>query len=458
MRSLFSVVLFLILLLPAFATEPAPNIVIIYTDDQGTLDLGCYGSEDLHTPNLDQLADEGVRFTQMYSPSAICSASRAGLLTGRLPARAGVPGNVSSTKGQAGMPASELTIAERLRHAGYRTAHVGKWHLGYTPETMPNGQGFDSSYGHMGGCIDNYSHFFYWQGPNRHDLWRDGTEIWEDGAYFGDLMLREAKACIDKRNGKAGGAEKPDPRPWFMYWAINWPHYPMQGTEAWREKNKDLPSPRRQYAVFVSTMDAMIGEFLDHLEASGQADNTIVVFQSDHGHSTEERAFGGGGNCGDYRGAKGCLFEGGIRVPSIVRWPGRVPAGAVRDQMVFGCDWFPTLAQWAGGEPPVNAKPLDGKSIAGVIERDEASPHDHLYWQLGRGGGAQWVVRKGSWKLLGNPKDNSKKAPITKDDRPFLANLEQDPSEMKNLAAANPEIVRELKALQLKCAGSLTKP
>jgi len=221
---------------------------------------------------------------------------------------------------------------------------------------------------------------------------------------------------------------------------------------------EDLPSPRRQYAVFVSTMDAMIGEFLDHLEASGQADHTIVVFQSDHGHSTEERAFGGGGNCCDYRGAKGCLFEGGIRVPSIVRWPGRVPAGAVRDQMVFGCDWFPTLAQWAGGEPPADAKPLDGKSIAGVIERDEASPHDHLYWQLGRGRGAQWVVRKGSWKLLGNPKDNSKKAPIAKDDRPFLANLEQDPSEMKNLAAANPEIVRELKALQLKHAASLAKP
>jgi len=154
MRSLSSLavpLLFAILFACNATAADAPNIVVIYTDDQGTLDLGCYGSKDLHTPHLDKLASEGVRFSQMYSPSAICSASRAGLLTGRLPARAGVPGNVSSTKGQAGMPASELTIAERLRHAGYRTAHVGKWHLGYTPETMPNGQGFDTSYGHKFG-------------------------------------------------------------------------------------------------------------------------------------------------------------------------------------------------------------------------------------------------------------------------------------------------------------------
>jgi len=154
-----------------FAAEgQQPNVILVYTDDQGSLDLNCYGSHDLQTPHLDRLASQGIRFTQMYAPSAICSASRAGLLTGRFPARAGVPGNVSSEQGHAGMPTSEVTIAEMLKQAGYATGHVGKWHLGYTPETMPNGQGFDSSFGHMGGCIDNYSHFFYWQGPNRHDL------------------------------------------------------------------------------------------------------------------------------------------------------------------------------------------------------------------------------------------------------------------------------------------------
>ena len=193
-----------------------PNVVVIYTDDQGSLDANCYGSNDLDTPTFDRLASEGVRFTQMYSPSAICSASRAGLMTGRFPARAGVPGNVSSAHGHAGMPPSEVTMAELLKSAGYVTGHVGKWHLGYTPETMPNAQGYDSSFGHMGGCIDNFSHFFYWNGPNRHDLWRDGKEIFRDGEFFLDLMLDEGRSFIKANQTK----------PFFLYWAINAPHYP----------------------------------------------------------------------------------------------------------------------------------------------------------------------------------------------------------------------------------------
>jgi arylsulfatase A len=163
----------------ALSVSPAsaaakPNVIIIYTDDQGSVDANCYGAKDLATPNIDRLAATGVRFTQMYAPSAICSSSRAGLMTGRIPPRAGVAGNVSSEKGKAGMPTEEVTLAELMRGHGYATGHIGKWHLGYTPETMPNGQGFDYSFGHMGGCIDNYSHFFYWVGPNRHDLWRQG--------------------------------------------------------------------------------------------------------------------------------------------------------------------------------------------------------------------------------------------------------------------------------------------
>ena len=212
------------------AADRKPNVIVIYSDDQGTVDLGCYGSKDLETPHLDKLAARGVRFTQMYSPSAICSASRAGLLTGRFPARAGVPGNVSSQKGKPGMPAEEVTIAEMMKAAGYATGHIGKWHLGYTPETMPNAQGFDYSFGHMGGCIDNYSHFFYWNGPNRHDLWRNGEEIWEDGVFFGDSMVREAKGFIEKNKEK----------PFFVYWAINFPHYPLQGKEKWRKRYAHL--------------------------------------------------------------------------------------------------------------------------------------------------------------------------------------------------------------------------
>ena len=212
----------------------------------------------------------------------------------------GVPSNVSSHEGVAGMPHEEVTIADMMHEAGYATGHIGKWHLGYTPETMPNGQGFDYSFGHMGGCIDNYSHFFYWQGPNRHDLWRNGQEIWEDGRYFSDLMAEECEAFLDKHAD----------RPFFIYWANNVPHYPLQGTAKWREVYKDLPSPRDKYAAFVSTLDERIGRVIAKIDELGLRKNTLIIFQSDHGHSTEERTFGAGGYCGPYRGAKACLFEG----------------------------------------------------------------------------------------------------------------------------------------------------
>jgi len=414
-----------------------PNVIVIYTDDQGSVDAGCYGADDLITPNMDRLAATGVRFTQMYAPSAICSASRAGLNTGRFPVRAGVPGNVSSEKGQPGMPTEEVTLAEMMHAAGYATGHVGKWHLGYTPETMPNGQGFDESYGHMGGCIDNYSHFFYWNGPNRHDLWRNGTEIWEEGQYFGDSMVRECHRFLEANRE----------RPFFLYWAINFPHYPLQGTEKWRAKYEHLPSPRNMYAAFVSTADERIGQVVDKVEALGLRENTLILFQSDHGHSTEERTFFGGGSAGPYRGAKGCLFEGGIRVPSIVSMPGTLPEGAVRDQLVTGCDWMPTIAELCGVSVP--KRKLDGRSIMPVIKSSEAaSPHESFYWHLGGGREPEWVVREGDWKLHGNPRDNSHKAPLGDDDKLFLANLAEDLSEMRNVAPQHPKVVERLLELR----------
>ena len=413
-----------------------PNVVVIYTDDQGSLDANCYGSNDLDTPTFDRLASEGVRFTQMYSPSAICSASRAGLMTGRFPARAGVPGNVSSAHGHAGMPPSEVTMAELLKSAGYVTGHVGKWHLGYTPETMPNAQGYDSSFGHMGGCIDNFSHFFYWNGPNRHDLWRDGKEIFRDGEFFLDLMLDEGRSFIKANQTK----------PFFLYWAINAPHYPMQGSSQWRERYKDLSSPRRQYAEFVSTVDQKIGELISTLDELGLRENTLIVVQSDHGHSTEERAFWGGGNAGPYRGAKGCLFEGGIRVPSIATMPGTIPAGEVRNQLATGCDWFPTIAQLCEADLP--KRDYDGKSLMEVLKDGEAdSAHDHFFWLLGRGKNAQWAVRKGDWKLLGNAKDNTDQKNRPKVDKLFLANLKDDIGESRNVAKDNPNVVSQLTAI-----------
>ena len=417
-----------------------PNVLIIYTDDQGSVDANCYGSADLITPNLDRLAETGVRFTQMLAPSAICSASRAGLMTGRYPARAGVPGNVSSNRGEAGMPASEYTLAELFRDSGYRTHHVGKWHIGYDEATRPLGQGFDTSFGHMGGCIDNYSHFFYWNGPNRHDLWRDGKEVWHDGDYFGDLMVEEVKARIRTESDQ----------PFFLYWAINFPHYPLQGTSKWRDAYGDrLEHPRDKYAIFVSTMDEMIGEALDQLEASGKRENTLVLFQSDHGHSVEERTFGGGGSAGPYRGHKGNLFEGGIRVPSIVSWPAGLPQGETRDPWVTGCDWFPTLAALTNSEFPADHH-LDGKSIVSVLkDADAPSPHERFFWLLGNGKNAQWVVREGDWKFYSNPRENVRPDGLSElsakeKQNGFLANLKEDPGETKNLAESHPEIVARL--------------
>lgn len=436
------------------ADDSRPNIVVIYSDDQGSFDLNCYGSKDLETPNLDALAARGVRFTNMYSPSAICSASRAGLMTGLYPARAGVPGNVSSKQGVPGMPTEQVTLAEHLKKRGYRTGHLGKWHLGYTPETMPNGQGFDRSFGHMGGCIDNYSHFFYWNGPNRHDLWRNGKEVFHDGEYFGDLMVKECRDFIDAdRSG-----------PFFLYWAINWPHYPLQGTGKWREKYKDLPHPRDKYATFVSTLDEMVGKIITHLKENNLLNNTIIVYQSDHGHSVEERAFFGGGNPGPFRGAKGCLFEGGIRVPSIVSWPARIPQGAVRNQMACGIDWVPTLLELADSaarrrlpNPARRQHAFDGKSLADTILKDDPSPHEYLYWLLGRGKNAQWAVHKGNWKLLGNPRDVRNPESISGNDRLFLVDLAKDIGEKQNVAKTNPEIVDRLKAIHEEIQRGIVK-
>ena len=410
-----------------------PNVLLIYSDDQGSIDLNCYGADDLYTPNLDKLASDGIRFTQFYAGSSVCSPSRAAMMTGMSPQKAGLPGNTSSQPGHAGMPTERVTIAEMLKGVGYKTAHIGKWHLGYSDETEPLGQGFDYSFGHMGGCIDNYSHYFYWNGPNRHDLWENNVEIFEDGKYFPDLMLDNAKNFIRE--------SKDDP--FFMYYAINLPHYPLQPTDKWREYYKDLDMPRRDYAGFISVIDERVGELIAYLDELGIRENTIIIFQSDQGHSCESRAFGEGGNAGPYRGAKASLFEGGIRIPAILNWPGHLPKGQVNNTPAINYDWFPTIAELCG----VNDIPaaVEGKSLLPVIEKNEAQ-HSSFRWKLGR----QWAVRKGDWKLLGNPTDPANKYPIRgEQDQIFLVNLAEDLSESSNLASQYPDKVEELKSLYL---------
>lgn len=430
--------------LVAGRAEEKPNVLIILTDDQGAMDAGCYGSKDIETPAIDRLARQGVRFTQFYAASAICSPSRAGLLTGRYPWIAGMQGNgpaappadidnLEQYTGKGGLPSSEITMAEMFKTAGYRTAHIGKWHLGPGPGSKPLDQGFDTSFGHMNGCIDNYSHFIYWNGSNRHDLWEGNQRVHLPGQYFPDLMVKRADRFLDEVGD----------RPFFMYFAVNLPHYPYQGETKWLEKYKDVPFPRNLYGAALSTIDERIGQLLDSIEKRGLSRRTIIIYQSDQGHSTEERAFGGGGSSGPYRGAKFSLFEGGIRMPAIVSWPGHIPEGEVRSQLVHGCDWFPTAAALCGVKLP-DVK-LDGKDISAVIQSaGTPSPHDVLQWKIG----PQWAVKKGPWKLIHQVRATGNGPELTPADKQwFLSNVETDPGEKTNFYLTNPDEAAALKKL-----------
>jgi arylsulfatase A-like enzyme len=432
MRNLLLLILFALLssCSPQSIDESRPNVILILTDDQGSVDMNIYGASDLATPNLDRLASEGVRFSRFYSGSAVCSPSRACILTGMTPHSAGVPGNVSSIPGNEGMPSSMVTIAEIMKNAGYKTAHVGKWHLGYSEETMPLAQGFDYSFGHMGGCIDNYSHFFYWNGPNRHDLWEDGKEVFREGEFFPDLMFEKAQSFILKNKNE----------PFFLYYPINVPHYPLQPTKKWRRHYKDLEMPRRDYAAFLSTADENIGKLVKLLDDLDLREKTVLIFLSDHGHSYETRTFGGGGSAGPFRGGKTSLFEGGIRVPAIISWPGRIPEGIINNQVCHSIDLLPTIAALCNIDSIPAA--VEGQDMSEVIKGKKEADERSLYWKLG----SQWAVMKGKWKLIGLPVDPSGKIPLDKvKDRLFLSNLEEDSTESENLADKYPDMVERMK-------------
>ncbi|MCY1720814.1 sulfatase-like hydrolase/transferase [Prolixibacteraceae bacterium Z1-6] len=431
----FQLTTLLFSLVMAFSCTPdapkneRPNVIIIYTDDQGAIDLNSFGATDLVTPNMDKIVNSGIKFTQFYG-APICSPSRAGLLTGKTPQRAGVPGNVSPNSEKAGLPPEQYTIAEMFKDAGYTTAHIGKWHLGHGKDRQPNAQGFDHSFGHFVGCIDNYSHFFYWNGPNRHDLYRNGKEVHYPGQFFPELMVKEASEFMEQNTNK----------PFFMYFAINTPHYPYQGSPEWLKyyQDKGTKYPRDLYAAFVSTQDDIIGNLLDKLEVLGLRENTIIVFQSDNGYSEEERAHHGGGNAGVYRGSKFSLFEGGIRVPAAISWPAQLQAGETRNQMAVNADWMPTLAELC--EIDLDTNDLDGKSLVPLIKNPEleSSHADGFCWKNSK----HWAARKGDWKLLGYPVDG--RITFAPEDSLFLVNLKDDPGEQTNLAEKFPEKVNEL--------------
>ncbi len=403
-------------------TTPRPNVVIFLTDDQGAIDINRYGAHDLCTPALDKLCDEGVMFTNFYANASISSPSRAALLTGRYPHRAGVPRIVPFNINAKGLPAEETTIAEILKENGYTTALIGKWHLGRQNESHPNNQGFDYFFGHKGGCIDNYSHYFYWSGPNEHDLWRNEDEIWLEGRNFSDLMVEESEKFIrkNKRN------------PFLLCFTSNYPHYPLQGDAKWREYYKGLPSPRDKYAAMVSTVDEKIGKVIRCIEKEGLRDNTIIIFMSDNGFSTEDRTFWGGGSAGHLRGSKFDAYEGGIRVPAIISYPRHVPKGKVCEELGAGFDWMPTILDLAGIEYEDLA--LDGKSLVSVIRDGAESPHCILNWEMPK----CWAVRKGDYKLVGISGRQGENLE--------LYNIREDEAESSDLSGSLPDKVSELKA------------
>ncbi len=425
--------------------QSKPNVIVILADDLGTIDLNCYGSDDLATPNLDRLASNGVRFTQFYAVAPVCSPSRAGLLTGKSNLGAGLPGNVpipeQDPRMVGGLPSSEITMAEMLKSNGYYTALVGKWHLGHAPDKLPNAQGFDYFFGHQRGCIDNYSHFFFWSGPNKHDLFQNEEEVYRPGDYFPDLMVTEINAIIGQKRSQ----------PFFIYWAANVPHYPYQGAQKWLDYYEDVASPRKEYAAFVSTLDERIGQVIRKLEETGQLENTVIVFQSDHGHSYEERAFWGGGNSGPYRGGKFSMFEGGIRVPAIISYPGLVSQGVKYDAVASGMDWFPTIAAITGAK--YEHQDIEGVNLLPFLQGSNRDmPSRELHWQTGsyNDSTSSWAVREGDWKLLGNPIDPNPNRNVdfkAKEHQLFLVHLPSDIGEEVNLAGKHPEKVAELLAL-----------
>lgn len=416
-----------------------PNVILFYTDDQGALDANCYGSKDLYTPTMDKLAETGVRFTQAYA-HFVCCPSRAALLTGRYPQRGNVngwtQGDPGVKGGQLNMALSEITLAEVLKGAGYKTAMFGKWHLGAHDMFGPTAQGFDEYFGFRSGFIDNYKHYFL-HGRGFHDLFDGTNEVFKTGQYFPDLMTQRAVQYMDSNKDV----------PFFMYVAFNLPHYPEQPDTRFDKRYKDLKMPRQSYAKVISTVDDRMGIIVTKLEELGLRDDTVIIFMSDNGYSVEDcfieeenhasgrpkghhyGAFGGGGNTGKWRGAKATYYEGGIRVPAIISFPSKLPKGAVRDQAISCMDWFPTIMELCG--VPLPEVKLDGQSIMPIIKSADAPTHHKvMHWHFEQ----RWAVREGDWKLISAPQGEPD----------FLGSLADEEPERRNYIKEKPEIAEKL--------------
>jgi len=413
--------------LPA-ATAGKPNIVLIVADDLGYGELSCQGAKDISTPNIDSIARGGVRFTNGYVSCPVCSPTRAGLMTGRYQQRFGHefnPGPEEQAQDQFGLPLTEITIANRLKSLGYATGMVGKWHLGYKPELHPMKRGFGEFFGFLGGA-----HQYLETSARRTARIMRGTEIITEKEYLTDAFAREAVAFIDRRKAA----------PFFLYLPFNAVHAPLEAIEKYLDRFASVADLRRRtFLAMQSAMDDAVGRVLSKLRQEKLEENTLIFFISDNGGPTLSTSSGNG----PLRGYKGMVLEGGIRVPYMVQWKGRIPAGKISDQPVISLDIHPTAVAAAGGSIPASAK-LDGVNLLPHLAGKAAGqPHEALYWRFG----PQAAIRKGTWKV-----------DMLAGAAPQLFNLAEDIGEAKDLASAQPEKLRELKAAYDAWNSQLAEP
>lgn len=424
-------------------TEPPPNILFIYVDDLGYGDLGSYGHPVLETPNLDRLASEGVRLTNYYAPSALCSPSRGGVLTGRMPYRLGIKSWIPEGTGVF-LRDEEVTLAELLKDRGYATALVGKWHLnsdlGSADEPQPQDQGFDHFYGHNAFQIP--------ANRNPINVYRGRQKLPEQQGYTADLYADDAIKWLSRR---------PKDQPFFLFLSMAEPHsqfenppeynamysrftrgdiVPITSDKPGPPKEKLIPRGPGEYYANITYMDSQLGRVLEVLKTGGLDKNTIVVFASDNGAVTsnwfnwwEVNAYG---STGGYRGRKHQLYEGGIRVPALIRYPGHIKAGSTSDALIVGMDWFSTLAKLAGAPIPKD-RIIDGIDVAPAL-KGQALPERSLFWGLPTRHGPEFAVRQDGWKLF----LDSQHKPVE------LYDLNTDPLEFFNLLEAEPRRVTEL--------------
>jgi arylsulfatase A-like enzyme len=396
-----------------------PNIVFILADDLGYADVSCYGRPDSSTPNIDRLATNGVRFLQAYANSAVCTATRAALITGRYQYRFRIGlEEPLSPEGKVGLSPQEPTIPSLLKKAGYETALVGKWHLGPLPTFGPLQSGYDHFYGFRGGAVDYYSHHSTDQND---DLWDDDVAIHQTG-YLTDLLGNRAVEVV---NGYAKSE-----RPFFLSLHFNAPHWPWEapGDEAESERIKATNlfhfdgGTQKTYQRMIAQMDLQIGRVLAALEANRMLDNTIVVFTSDNGGERFADTW-------PFTGRKTELLEGGLRIPAIASWPARLPKGKTTQQVAISMDWLPTLVAAANGalDP---ASPPDGIDLLPHLIDPASTVRRTLFWRYK--GNAQRAVRDGDYKFL-KMLDNT-----------FLFNVVADPMERANLKTRQKDVYDRL--------------